>query len=364
MELIWNALNSINYSSVPIVKIAIAIFILSLLQLLNKFLVTIAIKSFKRLTSKVDIRFNDELALLLKPSLSYLILVGGLWISNEILAENIGTQLNELIAKILNLIVIFAVAYIIYQASSVLGKLFAHIILQTGTDLDNLLKPLMPKFFQSIAIILVVIKLSELFLGQSATALVGLLGGAGITLGLIFKDILYDWFCTIIIYLDRLFQEGDWVKVVGTSGSARIVSIGFRTTTLHLVEGGSILKMPNSKMVSGTVENWSQNVGREMRLGLNLILKLDSVSAEKTARICDRIQEMPKSIQGCYELSRVRFSKIELNVRTIEVLAFVSEEKLYFKAEKQLNLAILELLEHEDVNPFSVKLEVEEGQPS
>jgi MscS family membrane protein len=364
MELIWNALNNINYSSIPIVKIAIAIFILSLLQLLNKFLVTIAIKSFKRLTSKVDIRFNDELALLLKPSLSYLILVGGLWIANEILAENIGTQLNELITKILNLIVIFAVAYIIYQASSVLGKLFAHIILQTGTDLDNLLKPLMPKLFQSIAIILVVIKLSELFLGQSATALVGLLGGAGITLGLIFKDILYDWFCTIIIYLDRLFQEGDWVKVAGTSGSARIVSIGFRTTSLHMVEGGAILKMPNSKMVSGTVENWSQNVGREMRLGLNLILKLDSVSAEKTALICDRIQEMPKSIQGCYELSRVRFSKIELNVRTIEVLAFVNEEKLYFKAEKQLNLAILELLEHEGVNPFSVKLEVEEGQPS
>jgi MscS family membrane protein len=364
MEIIWNELKTYNYSNIPIVKLAIAIFILSLLQILNKFLVAIAIKSFKRLTSKVNIRFNDELASLLKPSLSYLILVSGLWIANEILAENIGTQLNALVTKILNLIVIFAVAYIIYQASSVLGKLFAHMVLQTGTELDHLLKPLMPKIFQSIAIILVVIKLSELFLGQSATALVGLLGGAGITLGLIFKEILYDWFCTIIIYLDRLFKEGDWVKVAGTSGSARIVSIGFRTTSLHMVEGGAILKMPNSKMVSGTVENWSQNVGREVKLGLNLILKLDSISAEKTAKICDHIQEMPKSIQGCYELSRVRFSKIELNVRTIEVLAFVSEEKLYFKAEKQLNLAILELLEKEGVNPFSVHLEIEEGQPS
>jgi MscS family membrane protein len=364
MEIIWNELKTYNYSNIPIVKLAIAIFILSLLQILNKFLVAIAIKSFKRLTSKVNIRFNDELASLLKPSLSYLILVSGLWIANEILAENIGTQLNALVTKILNLIVIFAVAYIIYQASSVLGKLFAQMVLQTGTELDHLLKPLMPKIFQSIAIILVVIKLSELFLGQSATALVGLLGGAGITLGLIFKEILYDWFCTIIIYLDRLFKEGDWVKVAGTSGSARIVSIGFRTTSLHMVEGGAILKMPNSKMVSGTVENWSQNVGREVKLGLNLILKLDSISAEKTAKICDHIQEMPKSIQGCYELSRVRFSKIELNVRTIEVLAFVSEEKLYFKAEKQLNLAILELLEKEGVNPFSVHLEIEEGQPS
>jgi MscS family membrane protein len=368
MELIWHEINKIDPSNIPIpiVKVGIAIFLLSLLQFLNQSLVTIVIKNFKRLASKVNIRFNDELALILKPALSYLILVSGLWLVNEFLADDLklSDELKQLITKILGLIGFFSIAYIIYQASSVLGKSFAHIVLRTGTDLDNLLRPLMPKLFQSIAVILVIIKLSELFLGQSATALVGLLGGAGITLGLIFKEILYDWFCTIIIYLDRLFQEGDWVKVAGTSGSARIISIGFRTTALHMVEGGSILKMPNSKMVAGTVENWSQNVGREVKLGLNLILKLDSVSAEKTAMICDRIQEMPKSIQGCYELSRVRFSKIELNVRTIEILAFVSEEKLYFKAEKQLNLAILELLEHEGVNPFSVKLEVEEGQPS
>ncbi len=362
MEIIWNALKDINYSSVPVVKIAIAIVLLSLIQLLNKFLVAIAIKSFRRFASKVNIRFNDELAAILKPSLSYLVLVSGLWIVNEIFAENLGPQLNSLVAKILNLIIIFTFAYILYQSASVLGKLFANTVLETGTELDALLEPLMPKIFQSLAIILVVLKLSELFLGQSATALVGLLGGAGITLGLIFKDILYDWFCTIIIYLDRLFQEGDWVKVTGTSGSARIVNIGFRTTTLHMVDGGSILKMPNSKMVAGTVENWSQNSTRDVKLGINIVLKLDSISAEQTERICDRIQEIPKSMPCCYELCRVRFSKIELNLRTIEVLAFVKEENLYFKAEKQLNLAILEILERERANPFYAPLPIEEEQ--
>jgi MscS family membrane protein len=364
MEIIWNAINNINYSNIPIVKIAIAIIILAVIQLLNKFLVAIAIKSFKRFANKVNIRFNDELASILKPSLSYLVLVSGLWLVNEILAENIGTQLNGVITKTLNLIFIFTLAYILYQSSLFLGKLFADMILQTGTELDALLEPLMPKIFQSIAIILVVIKLSEIFLGQSATALVGLLGGAGITLGLIFKDILYDWFCTIIIYLDRLFQEGDWVKVTGTSGSARIVRIGFRTTTLHLLDGGSILKMPNSKMVAGTVENWSQNPTDDVKLGINLILKLDSASAEQTARVCDLIQSLPKSMSCCYKIERVRFSKIELNLRTIEILAFVNNEQLYFNAEKQLNLAILELLEGEGISLASVQLQVDATAPN
>ncbi len=362
MDLILNALRNINYSSIPIVKIAIALSILALIQILKKILVAIAIKNLRRFAGRIKLSLSDEIVSILRSSLSYLFLIGGLWTVKEILADNIGMQLNDIFTKILYIIALFTFSYALYQASSILGKIFAHEVLQTGTDLDELLQPLMPKIFQLVALVLIAIKLSELFLGQSATALVGLLGGAGITLGLVFKDILYDWFCTMIIYLDRVFKEGDWIKVTGTSGSARIVKIGFRTTTLHLLDSGSILKMPNSKMVAGTVENWSQNPTRDMRLGVNIILKLDSISAEQTERICDRIQEIPKSMHCCYELCRVRFSKIELNIRTIEILAFVKEEKLYFKAEKQLNLAILEILEHEKVNPFFAPLPVIDEQ--
>ena len=112
--------------------------------------------------------------------------------------------------------------------------------LQTETELDELLRPLMPKIFQSAAIIVLTFKLSEIFLGQSAAALVGLLGGAGITLGLLFKDIVYDWFCTIIIYSDNLYREGDWIGISGVYGFVQVLNIGFRTTKLHIVKWGSI----------------------------------------------------------------------------------------------------------------------------
>ncbi len=359
MEIIWQTFKNINYSSLPIAKIAIVLLILAIVQVLRSFLVEIIIKNLRRIANKVKLELNDELISIVKPSLSYLILIGGLWVAKEILADYIGVQLNDIFNKILNLLVSFTIIYLLYQVSSILGKLFANVVLHTGTDLDELLKPLMPKIFQSIAIVVITIKLSELFLGQSATALVGLLGGAGITLGLLFKDIVYDWFCTIIIYLDRVCREGDWVKISGITGSVRIVNIGFRTTTLHLVEGGSILKMPNSRMISGIVENWSQNPGKQVRLGISLILKIDNISAQQTARICEEIQELPKSIPGCYESCRVRFSKIEFNARVIEILAFVNDEKIYFKAEKQLNLAILELLEREGIDFLSVQLQID-----
>lgn len=359
MEAVWNALKNINYSGIPIAKILVVILILTLTQALRRFFVAGIIKSIEAFTSKTETKLDDELITIIKPSLSWMILIGGLWLVKEIIAENIGLQLSETITRILNLIVVFIVAYVVYRASSILGQIIANMVLHTDTELDELLRPLMPKIFQSAAIIVITIKVSEIFLGQSAAALVGLLGGAGITLGLLFKDIVYDWFCTIIIYSDNLYKEGDWVGISGVDGFVQIQNIGFRTTTLHLAKWGSILKMPNSRMISGIVENWSQNPGKELKWGLNLILSIDGISAQQTARICDSIQELPKHIPGFSPSCTVRFKKIEQNARVIEIMAFVNDDNLYFDAEKNLNLAILEILEKEGIDFLSVELEAD-----
>lgn len=359
MEAIWNAVNSINYSNVPVAKIVTVLIILTLTQTLRRFVLAVIIKTIENFTKQTETTLDDELIAIIKPAINWLILIAGLWLSKEILADNLGSQLSETIGKCLNLIIIFIVAYAVYRSSSILGQVIANSVLQTETELDELLRPLMPKIFQSAAIIVLTIKVSEIFLGQSAAALVGLLGGAGITLGLLFKDILYDWFCTIIIYSDNLYREGDWVGVSGVDGFVQILNIGFRTTTLHISKWGSIMKVPNSRMISGIVENWSQNPGEELKWGLNLILKIDGISAKQTARICDAIQEMPKSINGCYPSCTVRFKKIENNARVIEVIAFINDDNLYFDAERNLNLAILELLEQEGIDFLYVELKTE-----
>jgi MscS family membrane protein len=359
MEAIWNTLKTINYSNIPIAKIATVVLILTLTQTLRRFILAVIIKNIEKFTSKTETTIDDELIVIIKPALNWLILIGGFWLIKEILAQELGVKLAETVGRFLNLIVIFIIGYVVYRGSSILGQLIANLILQTETELDELLRPLMPKIFQAAAIIVLAIKMSEIFLGQSAAALVGLLGGAGITLGLLFKDIVYDWFCTVIIYSDNLYREGDWVGIAGVDGFVQILNIGFRTTTLHIVKWGSIMKMPNSRMISGIVENWSQNPGEELKWGLNLVLKIDGISAQKTARICDAIEQMPKSIPGFSPTCTIRFKNIENNARVIEVIAFVNDDNLYFDAEKKLNLSILELLEQEGIDFLHVELRTE-----
>ncbi|NEO96418.1 MAG: mechanosensitive ion channel, partial [Moorea sp. SIO3G5] len=223
-----------------------------------------------------------------------------------------------------------------------------------------LLVPYFPKLFQIAAILIVAIKASEILLGASAGALIGLLGGAGVALGLLLKDIIYDWFCTVIIYADGLYKPGDVIVLDGVSGRVKILSIGLRSTRLLITEWGYIKKLPNSQMISGIFASWSDKVGDTVEWGINLNLKIDGISSKQTRRICQAIKENVSSIDGLNkEKILVVFSRLEQNARVIKIRVFVIDTKLYYDVQNNLNLAVLEILENEEIDQLHVSLRKE-----
>ena len=174
---------------------------------------------------------------------------------------------------------------------------------------------------------------------------------------MLLKDIIYDWFCTIIIYTDNLYRPGDWVIIEGIDGSVQVLEIGIRTTKLRLAKWDSIKKIPNSKMITGIVDNWSQKLGSEESFGINFTLKIDSIYAEKTSIICEAIQKVPSSIDSLHERCLVWLERLEHNARVINIRAFNNNRNLYFNACHDLNLAILALLEKEGIDTYIWNLE-------
>ncbi len=361
MDLLVNAIKNFDYASflggIPLVKIIIVILILTVTQFFRRFISNIIFRFIDRLTANTETDLDDELIDILKPALNLIILLFGFWLVQTILAQEIGPQLNANLDKLFNFIVVIIIGYVVFRAASLLGRILANTILHTETELDDLLRPFAPKIFQAVAIMVVIIKASEIFLGASAGALVGLLGGAGITIGLLFKDIVYDWFCTVIIYTDKLYKEGDWIMVTGLDGFTQVISVGFRSTTLKITGWGSVQKMPNSQMITGIVQNWSQKIGNDpLAWGLNLTLKIDGISAAKTARICQSIRDAIPTIEGMSTKCLVRFGAIEENARVISIRGFVEDLNLYFANEEKLNLAVLEILEQEGIDSLHVDL--------
>jgi MscS family membrane protein len=358
--------SGVTIANIPISKIILVSVILVLTQALKQVIFPVVFNKIERLTSKTNTTLDDELIQILKPPLGWLLFLGGLWLAQLILTAELGEQLSQTVFKLLNVLGVSIGAYIVYRISPVLGEMLGNFAARTETDLDNLLIPYLPKLFQTGAILIVVLKGSELLLGASASALVGLLGGAGVAFGLLIKDVIYDWFCTIVIFTDKIYTVGDRLLVSGVDGFVTVLEIGLRSTKLRVTKWDSVKKIPNSKMITGIVENWGQNPGEEPSFGINTTLKIDRISAEKSSKIYQALQEIPKSIDLLFDKCQVRLGGIEGNARVFTMRAFANDFSTYYEAEAALNLAILELLEKENIEQLQVYLvaEMEKLQPN
>lgn len=133
------------------------------------------------------------------------------------------------------------------------GKIIKRQITQKGLDEGRTLA-----LYQIIKYIIIVsaILLGLEVIGIKFTLLLGgaaaLLVGVGLGLQSTFNDI----FSGIILLFERSISVGDILEVDGTVG--RVVRINIRTSEVATYDNISIL-MPNSKLVNGSIINWSHN---------------------------------------------------------------------------------------------------------
>lgn len=345
----------IGIANLPLLKIILVILVITLAQLCRKLFTAIIIKYLEDLTSQTATELDDELIAILKQPLNWLIIITGIGLAKLIIATELNPAISEGIDNLINLSAIALVAWIIFRASPLLGEVLGDLALETETELDDLVVPYLPKLFQTLAIAIVLIKAGEVLLGASAGALIGLVGGTGITLGLLLKDIVYDWFCTVIIFADRLYRLEDILKVQGIERPVQVKNIGIRSTTLCISSQHTLIKIPNSKMITGIVENWSQNPDARELLGIEITLQIDDLTSVQTERICNTLSRFPQEIDHLSDRFTVWFNGINQNARIIDIQAFAEADNLktYRAILSEINLSILRVMEQEGIELFT-----------
>ena len=351
-----NFLNSeMGIVDIPVYKIALVIVIITLAQIFRKLFASIIIRYFEDLTSETESELDDALIAIIKQPLNLLIVIAGISLAKLVIIGELNPAINETLDNIIGLVAIALCAWIIFRASPLLGELLGNLALETETELDDLIVPYLPRLFQTLAVAIVALKAGEVLLGASAGALVGLIGGTGITLGLLLKDIVYDWFCTVIIFSDRLYRIGDILKVQGIDKLVVVENIGVRSTTLCISSQNALIKLPNSKMITGIVENWSQNPEEESLIGIDITLQIDDITSAQTDRICHTLRRFPQEIEHLSDRFTVWFSGINQNARIIKIQAFAEADniKTYRAIWSAINLNILQVMEQEGIELFA-----------
>ncbi len=83
-------------------------------------------------------------------------------------------------------------------------------------------------------------------------ALVTSIGVSSLVIGLAIKDTLANTLAGIIIFLDKPFKIGDWIKVNG-KWEGEVVDIGFRFTKLKK-DGNTYIYIPNNMLLTKSLE--------------------------------------------------------------------------------------------------------------
>lgn len=99
-------------------------------------------------------------------------------------------------------------------------------------------------------------------LGYDISGLLTGLSIGGVAVALAAQDTIKNLFGSIMIFMDRPFVIGDWVKTDGVSGS--IEQIGLRSTRIRTFEN-SLVSIPNSRMADFTIDNMGMRVFRRYK---------------------------------------------------------------------------------------------------
>ncbi|HED35348.1 MAG TPA: mechanosensitive ion channel family protein [Gammaproteobacteria bacterium] len=127
-------------------------------------------------------------------------------------------------------------------------------------------------------------------MGYSISGILAFGGVGGIAIGFAAKDLLANFFGGLMIYLDRPFKVGDWIRSDDKSIEGTVENIGWRLTRIRTFDKRP-LYVPNSIFANISVENPSRMTNR--RIHETFGIRYDDIAS--MAVIVEQIKDMLKN---------------------------------------------------------------------
>lgn len=111
-------------------------------------------------------------------------------------------------------------------------------------------------------------------------------GVGGIALGFAAKDLFANFFGGFMIFLDKPFQIGDWIRSPNQEIEGRVEHIGWRLTRIR-TPNKSLIFVPNTIFSTIVVDNFSQMSNRQIKTKITL----DYIEPEKALELILEVQK-------------------------------------------------------------------------
>lgn len=178
-------------------------------------------------------------------------------------------------------------------------------------------------------------------MGYSIASLLGGLGIGGLAIALAAQDTLANIFGSLIVFTDRPFKIGDWVRIGDVEGFVEF--IGLRSTRIRTWPK-SLVTIPNKVLTNSNIENWSAMPLR--RVSFRFPIGFDA-PPDRVEELVDGIEQIlinhPGVDQGYHLVKFDGFSD-----RGLEIFIYYFTRstvwKEHLQVKQEVNLAIMRLV--------------------
>ena len=215
----------------------------------------------------------------------------GLWEEIQTIGVSFGIKLIAAIA--------------IFLVGRIVAKLVTNGIrkLMVAQEVDKILETFVSNLVYSLLMVFVIIAAINQ-LGVQTTALIAIMGAAGLAIGLALQGSLANFAAGVLIVMFRPYKVGDFVEAAGISGS--VLEVQILTTVLKTGDNKQII-VPNGQIMGSIITNFSANDTRRVDLTIGIGYDDDIDKARDTMQELieadDRILKDPASLIAVSELA-------------------------------------------------------------
>ena len=138
-----------------------------------------------------------------------------------------------------------------YKMVNVVALYFEKLAKRTDSTLDDQLVPLFRKIAKTFVIVIGgVFVLSNLSI--DLVPLLATLSIGGLAFALAAQDTIKNFFGSLMIFVDKPFQVGQWITAPGIDGT--VEEVGLRSTRIRTFSN-SLIYVPNGKLADATIDN-------------------------------------------------------------------------------------------------------------
>jgi len=321
-------------------QIAGIVLLLIVGVVVRKVVVHVVANYLRRVTRRIGVAWIDHVVRRADAPIGTLVVAGVIAFGRPGL--DLPSGLDLVVVLVVRTLAAFSVVWLVYRLVDVLSDILARRAAKTESKLDDQLVPLIRK---SLKLFFVVV--GAIFILQNLDVDVGSLlaglGLGGLAFALAAKDTVANFFGSVMIFIDKPFQIGDWI-VMSPGIEGTVEEVGFRTSRIRTFYN-SIITVPNANVTNTPIDNMGARRYRRYRAIVQLTY---DTRPERVEAFCEGVRELIRTEPH----TRKDYFMVELQdlgASSLDILLYCFFEtpdwQSELRARTHLNLAIMRLAE-------------------